>query len=79
MFQMTPVPIQLFQQFRNLPLQEQLQLSAQINQYLVQYFEHLTRDLDQEERKNWQLLSKKSLNNAFSDDEPDYSSTNLSK
>ena len=76
---MAPIPIQLFQQFRNLPLQEQLQLSAQINQYLVQYFEHLTQDLDQEERKNWQVFSKKSLNNAFSEDEPDYSSPILPK
>jgi hypothetical protein len=37
----------------------------------------LPQELDQAERKNWQLLSKKSLNNAFSADEPDYSLNNF--
>ena len=64
-------PIQLFQQFRLLPLQEQLTLSAQINQFLVQYFETLTRE--QNDQKDWQLLSQQGLNAAYSDDEPDYS------
>ena len=70
---MTPVsaPIQLFQQFRLLPLQEQLTLSAQINQFLVQYFETLTRE--QNDQKDWQLLSQQGLNSPYSDDEPDYS------
>ena len=72
-FKMTSisVPIQLFQQFRLLPLQEQLTLSAQINQFLVQYFETLTRE--QNDQKDWQLLSQQGLNAAYSDDEPDYS------
>lgn len=66
-----PAPVQLFQEFRLLPLQEQLTLSAQINQFLVQYFQTLTRE--QNEQKDWQLLSQQSLNAAYSDDELDYS------
>jgi hypothetical protein len=72
---MTAAPIQFFQQFRLLPLQEQLHLSAQINQFLVQYFEQLTHQLNETERANWQLFSKQGLNKAYSDDEPDYSLT----
>jgi hypothetical protein len=72
-FKMTsaPAPIQLFQEFRLLPLQEQLTLSAQINQFLVQYFQTLTRE--QNDQKDWQLLSQQGLNAAYSDDKPDYS------
>jgi hypothetical protein len=72
-FKMTssPAPVQLFQEFRLLPLQEQLTLSAQINQFLVQYFQTLTRE--QNDQKDWHLLSQQGLNAAYSDDEPDYS------
>lgn len=68
---MTPVPFQLFQQFRLLPLQEQIKLSVQINQFLVQYLEKKTQSKD--DLHEWELLSKQGLNNAYSDDEPDYS------
>ena len=72
---MTTAHLQLFQEFRLLPLKEQVQLSAQINQFLIQYFETLTNE--QEDQKEWQLLSKKGLNKAYSDDEPDYSLTSI--
>ncbi len=70
---MSTAHIQLFQQFRLLPLQEQLHFSAQINQFLVEYFEAINRE--QNDQKDWQLLSKQALNKAYSDDEPDYSLT----
>lgn len=70
-YKMTSAPFQLFQQFRLLPLQEQIKLSVQINQFLVQHFEKITHEKkDQEE---WTLLSKNGLSKAYSDDEPDYS------
>ncbi len=68
---MTSAPFQLFQQFRLLPLQEQIKLSVQINQFLVQYFEKITHE--QNDQEDWELLSKSGLNKAYSDDEPDYS------
>ena len=67
----TSIPVQLFQQFRLLPLQEQIKLSAQINQFLLQYLETFTRERN--EQNDWQLLSQQGLNAAYSDDEPDYS------
>ncbi len=72
-----PAPIQLFQQFTLLPLQEQVKLSSQINQFLIHYFETITREQNEQREKNeqneWQILSKQGLNNAYSDNEPDYS------
>jgi hypothetical protein len=62
--------IPLFQQFRSLPLQEQIKLSTQINQFLMQCFETITSV--QNENEAWQLLSKQGLNKAYSDDEPNY-------
>lgn len=69
--------MQLFQEFRLLSLKEQVQLSAQINPFLIQYFETLTNE--QKDQKEWQLLSKEGINKAYSDDEPDYSLTCYSK
>ena len=68
---MTSAPFQLFQQFRLLPLQEQIKLSVEINQFLVKYLEKTTKDKD--DLHEWELLSKNGLNKAYSDDEPDYS------
>jgi hypothetical protein len=67
---MTSAPFQLFQQFRLLPLQEQIKLSVQINQFLVQYFEKI--EYEKNDHEDWELLSKNGLNKAYSDDEPDY-------
>jgi hypothetical protein len=76
-FKMTSAHIALFQQFTSLPLQEQLKLSSQINQFLILYFEKMTRDqkerLDKNDQNEWAILSKQGLNNAYSDNEPDYS------
>jgi hypothetical protein len=68
---MTSAPFQLFQQFRLLPLQEQIKLSVHINQFLVQYFEKI--EYEKNDQEDWELLSKNGLNKAYSDDEPDYS------
>jgi hypothetical protein len=66
-----PQPVQLFQQFTLLPLQEQLKLSAQINQFLVEHFETIFHE--QNQSNEWHFLSKQGLNAAYSDNEPDYS------
>ncbi len=61
----------LFQQFTLLPLKEQMKLSAQINQFLVEYFDQIVSE--QVERETWQTFSKQHLGEAYSEDEPDYS------
>jgi hypothetical protein len=66
-----PSPKPLFQQFRLLPLQEQIKLSAQINQFLAHYFDALSKEHN--DLTNWQALSKQALSKAYSEDEPDYS------
>jgi hypothetical protein len=74
---MASVHISPFQQFTSLPLQEQLKLSTEINPFLIQYFEKMTRDqkdqLDKKDQNEWAILSKQGLSSAYSDDEPDYS------
>ena len=64
--------IDVFQQFTALPLREQLKVSQQINQFLLQYIEQITKQTEEAEKNNWQYFSKQQLATAFSEDEPEY-------
>ena len=64
--------IDIFQQFTALPLPEQLKVSQQINQFLLQYIEQITKQTEEAEKNNWQYFSKQQLATAFSEDEPEY-------
>ena len=64
--------IDIFQQFTALPLPEQLKVSQQINQFLLQYIEQITKQTEESEKNNWQYFSKQQLATAFSEDEPEY-------
>ena len=64
--------IDVFQQFTALPLREQLKVSQQINQFLLQYIEQITKQTEEAEKNNWQYFSKQQLTAAFGEDEPEY-------
>ncbi|GEM_PF-3223681 len=65
------------QTFKTLSLPQQMQLSQAINQYLLEYFDKLTTQLEEEERSSWLLLSQQQLAKAYSNDEPEYSLDDL--
>ena len=66
------VSTDVFQQFKMLPLPEQLKVSSQINQFLLVYIEKITKQTEEAELNTWYSFSKQGLSNAFGEDEPDY-------
>ncbi len=62
----------VFQLFTALPLPEQLKVSQQINQFLLQYIEKISNQTEDAEKNQWNYFSKQQLANAFGADEPVY-------
>ncbi len=74
---MSVATLEYLQNFKTLPLSQQMQVSQAINQYLMEYFSHLTTEIEEKEHSSWQHFSTQNIAKAFGEDEPEYFVTDL--
>ena len=76
---MSVATLEYLQTFKTLSLSQQMQVRQAINQYLMEYFSHLTTEIEEKERSSWKLFSTQNVAKAFGEDEPEYSISVLSE